>query len=322
MTIISIQKLEEFCENNGYLIKCIYTLQDDVAYIEYVQIISGDFILIDIIHSDYTVEIDSPEYNSYIVLIENLTDTIVSETHVIEDMVNLSDEHYMDHYKPTNITLTDSDILKKNQLRQLHRINQCIKKKDYTMSIFDKTNLYMLNENEKHIIYSIKIPLDTKRMILTTSITLFYTKIQHINEDIQYLKESIYKHLYTIQEKHIQDFDKLFKKSLSPIFVQELYNKTMYTDDTLKNFLVQFIQLCQQITTNEKQLLSQNDTDMDIKLNQLYNIKDKTIQKIIYSRSLRDHLILSVDEFVYENLILLKLIEQNNECINNILNSI
>ena len=324
MTNISISKLEDFCEQNGYLIKYIYINNNKIIYLEYVHIHSGDFILIDIINSEYQIDLDDEEYQKYILLLEMKKNSSNTNDN-ITDMIPTLDDSLLAEYKPNNLCLTDCEIHTKNQIQQLHRINQCIKKKDYTMNIVDKQHLYIYNKENHTDIYTINLPINMKRMILTTTITLFYTKIQSINEDIKILKENIYKNLYDIQSKHMNQFNELFSSYLSPSFIHNLYDTMTYKDTTLKDFLLKFIQLCHQINAEESKLLTlKNSTDINIEpnLESLYNIKDKTIHKIISSRTIRDHLILSMDEFIYDNLILLKLIEQNIEAIDDIINTI
>lgn len=357
----SFTKLDLLLQSNGFIPKNIYTIDNYCVYIE-ISCISTTEIFLLYIPSKFNIKPD--KYNTYKLkyvdiekgdnIVEKYADEPdnydikndytgidIDDIDKMDDLENNLTENYNREIMLKNLNKEDKDILK-DIIRQLNRFKFCTQNIDYKLSILYKNYLCSIKRDDTIECYYINnYPIKIERnLYVSIDLKSFYKKIKNVNEDINIVKESIYKILNQNQIKNSRILaDMLENKEKLLTYSDIIFKKKEYYQQYLKELQ----NMLKKLNSNEEELLNQKNSiksqvtnygikgvhsdiqnshnifQIDTKLTKLYELRNELIIDIIKTRSEQENIVLEVDKILFDNSIMLNEIIKNFNSITQII---
>ena len=282
--VLSYEKLELLLNNNGVVIKKIFSMNQECVMLEVLCIINANCFII-YIPSKYSIpvpdlenvfdldyfDLDKDE-NIAMEYGENPDDLDLEKNY---ESINLQNDHITenklnDNYNhPLSLTNNKYKEIKnvKEVVRQLNRLKFCTKNLKYNLSIIFKNYICTIktdNNINVFIIDSYNINNENKNLLVTIDLNNFYKKIDTFLDDIITIRDGIYKILNKNHTNNLKNLKKLLKteKKLT-IFSEKISEKKKkYNSD-----LLEFEKLLKKLYKKEKNIIT--------KINDLHEKNDK-----------------------------------------------
>lgn len=243
-------------------------------------------------------------------------------------------EHLNNTYKH-HIVLDEMDskesIIVKELFRQLKRLRYSVHGIQHKIALFDNPFMGILDKHDGIHIYKIEnIPRAkaAKKMVIVVNFRIFYDKVAIIEEETSQIVTSIYSILNNNQKTHTRNIDTIMKNREN-IILQS--NKLLDKKQEYINLLDQHSQLLSELeayeknTQHELQQLQIGNADnmhsdmkktykknrLEKKLKGMKKTKTKIIDTMQEIRSKNEHLTLTLDTILFDNIVMLDKIFKN-----------
>lgn len=341
---LSLSKLQEFLINQDFKPINYFSLNGEYRYIEVFsdKIANSLFIYIS---SKYKFNDETASYKLKSIDIEDtgtaedyIDDNSVSKKYT-HTKININSENVQDtlenNYKHS-IDLKDmasDDLLAlKTGYRQIKRLRYCVETLNYKIGIISKGYLISIKRNDIECFLIKKYPRDSsKKFFVVIDLENFYKNIDNIHRDIAVVKQSIYTILEKNQEIHIDLIDQIIKnkKYISIVpekvsnkkaeyekMISELYTmlKTLNTkEDSIKIDMKKSgaIDIYSDIERAHKR------KQMEKELEKVLELKRNVIVSIIENNKKLQDLILTTDELLFDNAMMIDKVLENFRKLNN-----
>lgn len=237
----------------------------------------------------------------------------------------------------------NKDVVKLREVfRQLRRLKFCTQSLKYKLAIVFDHHICCIRRDDTYECFAIQGPSlgEEKRLMVTIDLETLYEKIDTVSVDIKTIRNGVCKVLDKNQNKHIRDIQKMLEqKNKLLVFsgiVKEKKDKYSKALERLENLLADLVVVekknMEKFVEAEEKFLSQNNLkgmNADIeRSNQIYkfeteisrinSIKQELIRNILTARSKRENLSLSVDNIVFDNIVMIDAVIKNFTKLSNI----
>jgi hypothetical protein len=356
---LSLAKLEKLLVDKGFVVMNYFELDGSCFYILLFAIKTADIFLM-YIPSKYTFSITN-ETNSYKIKyidIDN-SDNVPDEYAVKQEDVDIEDiygntnielslekknmeEELENNYKrPISLRdISGNDTLTLKAInRQLRRFKYCVQNIKYKLAVLYKNYICAIRRDDSIDFFSIKnYPRnDAKKLVIIIDLETFYETNENLLEDIQTVRESIYKLLEKNQETQVKIISKILEKKRDIITMpQELERKkNMYNKMTRELFIMlntiteaedKINYKIESLDQKYKDPNLQNDISkahekdqLDKEIDKINTIKSEIGKNILALREKRENKILSIDKLSFDNAVMLDVILKNFSKLKSIL---
>ena len=251
---------------------------------------------------------------------------------------NLNLEKKLEKKYQKNITLkdiTNEDVKNlKSIYRQLTRLKNCVKDINYKISILYKSYIFVIRRDNTIDVLSIEnfnIQTDIKKLFIIIDLEMFYKKKINFLSDINNLKLGINNVLKKIKKKHnnimkllLEEKDTFLNFLIKKNKEQDIYKNNI---TELKSMLITIIsseknileKINKETLNNNNQYSSRNNdfkNSMSIyrlnkELDRVQNLKKNIIELIIIINEKDENNILSIDNTLFDNCIMINTIIKN-----------
>lgn len=348
---LSLAKLEKLLVDKGFVVMNYFELDGSCFYIVLFAIKTADIFLM-YIPSKYTFPITN-ETNSYKIKyidIDN-SDNVADEYAVKQEDVNIEDiygntnielsvekknmeEELENNYKrPISLRdISGNDTLTLKAInRQLRRFKYCVQNIKYKLAVLYKNYICAIRRDDTIDFFSIKnYPRnDSKKLVIIIDLETFYEANENLLDDIQTVRESIYKLLEKNQETQVRIISKILEKKKDIITMpQELERKkNIYNKMTRELFVMlntiteaedKINDKIESLDHKYKDSNLQNDINkahekdqLDKEIDKINTIKSDIGKNILALREKRENKILSIDKLSFDNAVMLDVILKN-----------
>jgi hypothetical protein len=264
-----------------------------------------------------------------------------------EEELEIGDENVTDklidaYRRP--ITLRDlrigDAIDLKDVFRQLARLKYCVQAIRYKLVIIYKSYLCVLGADDSIGCFYIRdFPkIDQRRLLIAADLELLYKKIETIFQDIRQVREGIYRVLNTNQNSHTRNLQKLLERRAEvALSSQKVHQKK----ETFKAYIQNFEKLLDSTLRSELATLEKlynledgaNEAGASMKgvfqdidkshqkkriedeLNRVEKIKEEIVTNIMSLKDKNEHVALTVDKILFDNIVMLDNIYKNFELL-------
>ena len=347
-TKLSINKLEKFLKNNGFLTREFFIIGKMCCYINIISVETSETFLI-YIPSKYDIEISEGEgvykikeldiansistVEEYTTQDDNSLSSLYNDLGVDNKEVSKSLECNYD----VELKINDSqnEVLKdlRDLSRQIKRLKLCLKNIKYRTAIIYKTFLCVVTRHDSIECYNIeKYKKTNRRIFIITDLDLMYNNMDKIKSDITFLYEGISNVLNMNQDKHCNKIHMLLDEFKS---MEDYYTNIFNIKNNYQRYFNNFNLLLQQINQEEIEKNRELNT-MDLRVNShntdRYNakilkdlenikkIKQSIILNILKIREKKDNILLVLDNMLFDNIIMLDQIKKNCKKIRELIN--
>ena len=251
---------------------------------------------------------------------------------------NLTDHLEEKYNHPVSLKDNNKDNNSKDLkeiFRQLRRLKFCTQNLKYKIAIRFNNYLCCIRRDDTYecfFIYSFGGSSD-KKLMVTIDLETLYEKIDSVSIDIKTVREGIYRVLDKNQGKHIQNIHKLLEQKL---VLTKFSNIVLKKKEQYSTYLKSLEQLLFDLTCAEKKnihkLIETEDkysgqaslkglhSDIEkshqigkyeTELSRINSIKQELIQNILIVKSKHENLSLTVDNIVFDNIIMIDAIFKN-----------
>lgn len=252
---------------------------------------------------------------------------------------DLSREMIQRYKRPIHLPTIDDEehiLILKDLYRQIDRLKYCVQDIDYKLALNYQSYLCVLNKGDGSDLFQIiDYPLNSsRRLLISVDLKNLYGRIDQTDKDMRKIRESIYKLIRNVQNVHFRKIEMLLGNKSS---FKDVYNDIKKMDTKYKENISNYTALLEKILCSEKEMLQQissvtsngtlqNDIDkshfnhnLEQKLDHLYTVKDEAVTNMLILRDKRDHLSLTVDKILFDNIIMTSTILKNFDLLSNIL---
>lgn len=337
----SLRKLDKIFESKGFVINKLYYRKDDdrdnYKYIEIIYIKDATIVLIDL--GKYEITRESKISNAYEILPQTVLDddyntlpeqidisSSYSEISHIDNALE-SEEKALDMYNREillNKPVSKSQDNLKSVYKQLKRLLLTVKGLSYKISIIDTDCLCSLNSKNDIQAYTVKNYTNVSRQIIITMSIEDFVRTENINDDVNKILFQFYDILnknQTHQTHKIQtmiDSKKSIVKSSNNLL--SLKKKFM---DKISKLQHNFKDISEKETETYRKIKSGSLSD-DVKykyeqsLDTFEQSRKAIINEIVGLKNELNHITLSVDNLLFDNMLMLIRIANNFKLLDNI----
>ena len=237
----------------------------------------------------------------------------------------------------------NKDVVKLREVfRQLRRLKFCTQSLKYKLAIVFDHHLCCIRRDDTYECFAIQGQSlgEEKRLMVTIDLETLYEKIDTVSVDINTIRNGVCKVLDKNQNKHIRDIQKMLEqKNKLLVFagiVKEKKDKYSKALERLEKLLVdlvvvekknmeKFIEAEEKFSrqTNLKGMnadIERSDQiyKFETEISRINSIKQELIHNILTARSKRENLCLSVDNIVFDNIVMIDAVIKNFEKLSNI----
>jgi hypothetical protein len=339
---LSINKLEEFITEKGFVINKFFTMDGSCFYIEVICVKTADIFLL-YIPSKYEI---SPSSNANVYKIktidmtnaENFVDEYTGqqgefdiENRYGNMQINLNSKNRMDENLENNykhaITLEDISkedlIVIKSIYRQLKRLKYCVQNIKYKIAIIYKNYICAIRRDDSIDCFSVKDYPYThyKGLMIIVDLETFYDKHEQLSEDINVVYNSIFHVLERNQHTHVNMVEKIIetKKDIVSIPFLAEQKKIKYDQmlsqlyDMLKKIIEVENKFIEKLSNIENGNFDNLQKDIDKiyektnvlkELDKINTIKVGLSKTIFILKEKRENMILSIDKIMFDNTVM------------------
>jgi hypothetical protein len=348
---LSLAKLENMLLNKGFVVINYFELDEACFYIELFAVKTADTFLM-YIPSKYTFPITSG-INSFKIKyldIDN-ADNVPDEYAVKQDDVDIEDiygntnielsadkknmeEELENNYKrPISLRdISGNDTLTLKAIhRQLRRFKYCVQNLKYKLAVMYKNYICAIRRDDTIDFFSVKnYPRnDSKKLMIIIDLETFYESNENLVNDIQIVRDSIYKLLEKNQGTQARMISKILENKKDVIVMpQELQRKKVrYNKMTRELFVMlnimtdaenKIIEQLEGLNTKYQETTLENDINkaherdkLEKELDKINTIKSDIGKNILVLREKRENKILSIDKLSFDNAVMLDVILKN-----------
>jgi predicted DNA-binding protein YlxM (UPF0122 family) len=349
---LSLRKLENLLASKGFVSTKFFELDGSCFYIELYSIQTADTFLL-YIPSKYTFQFtDEPNVFKIKYLEMSGADNITDEYAMKQEDLNIEDiygdtnielphgkqnlEQNLENYYKHPITLKDisneDTMVLKAIYRQIKRFKYCVQNLKYKLSILYKNYICAIRRDDSIDCFSIKnYPRDNfKKLLIIVDLETFYEKSEKLIDDVQIVRDSIYKLLEKNQGTHSRVITKILenkkeiviipdqlekKKAIYNKMTQELFlmlNKMTLTEQKIQAELDLLLQSNDQGTNIQHDITKAHQkAKLDKELDKINSIKSEIGKNIVSIREKRENKILGIDKISFDNAVMLDVMLKN-----------
>jgi hypothetical protein len=250
---------------------------------------------------------------------------------------NLTDHLEEKYNHPVSLKDNKKDNSKELReiFRQLRRLKFCTQNLKYKIAIRFDNYLCCIRRDDTYecfFIHGFGGSLD-KKLMVTIDLETLYEKIDSVSIDIKTVRECIYRVLDKNQGKHIQNIHKLLEQKL---VLTKFSNIVLKKKEQYSTYLKSLEQLLVDLIRAEKKIIDKlietedkysgqaslkglhSDIEKshqigkyETELSRINSIKQELIQNILIVKSKHENLSLTVDNIVFDNIIMIDAIFKN-----------
>ena len=348
---LSLAKLENLLVSKGFVVINYFELDDACFYIELFAVKTADTFLM-YIPSKYTFRITNGtnSFNIKYLDIDN-ADNVPDEYAVKQDDVDIEDiygntnielsadkknmeEELENNYKrPISLRdISGNDTLTLKAIhRQLRRFKYCVQNLKYKLAVMYKNYICAIRRDDTIDFFSVKnYPRnDSKKLMIIIDLETFYDSNENLVNDIQIVRESIYKLLEKNQGTQTRMISKILENKKDVIVMpQELQRKKVrYNKMTRELFVMlntmtyaenKITEQLEALNTKYQESSLENDINkaherdkLEKELDKINTIKSDIGKNILVLREKRENKILSIDKLSFDNAVMLDVILKN-----------
>jgi hypothetical protein len=295
---LSIEKLETFLNNKGFIPNKYFVLDSYCYYIEILSIKNSEIFLLyiptkynfkikkgnNVYKIEYT-DLDFEKDTTDIDYTDNIDENDIEKCYGRYELdINFNDKNdtissqLENNYKKniilSNIEKKDSREIK-NITKQMNRLRFCIQNIKYKISIMYKNYICSIKRDDTIQCYSIKnySGVIQNKLYITADLEILYSNIESLVLNIQTIKEEIEHILEKNYFSHIKIIHKLLQEKNDIIkFPDNAYNKKKIYEE----YLEESNKMLEDSITSEKNII-----DKIYELNETYNTDIKSLNKDI-----------------------------------------
>lgn len=235
------------------------------------------------------------------------------------------------------------DVIKlKEVFRQLRRLKFCTQSLKYKLAIVFDHHLCCIRRDDTYECFAIQGQSlgEEKRLMVTIDLETLYEKIDTVSDDIKTIRNEVCKVLDKNQNKHIRNIQKMLEQKNKLLAYagslkekKDKYSKALERLEKLLDDLVLVEKKNMEKFIEEEEKFSRQSNlkgmNADIeRSNQIYkfetevsrinSIKQELIRNILTARSKRENLSISVDNIVFDNIVMIDAVIKNFRKLSNI----
>jgi hypothetical protein len=348
---LSLSKLENLLSSKGFIANKFFVLDGTCFYIELFATKTADIFLL-YIPSKYNFEVYDRDNIYKIKYIEmdgtdNITDEYAGkqEDFDVEEVygntnIELSpdkehiEEHLESNYKRP-ISLKDisneDTLVLKAIYRQMRRFKFCVQNLKYKLGIIYKNYICSIRRDDSIDCFIMKhYPReDCKKLMIIVDLETFYEKSDKIVDDVQVVRESIYRMLERNQGIHTRVITKIVENKKDIILIpQQVEKKRLVYDSMMK----QLKDMLDTMSSSEQKVLEElyslddksqeggiqneiskahNKSRLEKELDKINSIKTEITKNILHLREKRETKILTIDKISFDNAVMLDTMIKN-----------
>ena len=237
----------------------------------------------------------------------------------------------------------NKDVIKLREVfRQLRRLKFCTQSLKYKLAIVFDRHLCCIRRDNTYECFTIQGESlgEEKRLMVTIDLETLYEKIDTVSVDIKTIRDGVCKVLDKNQNKHIREIQKMLdQKNKLLVFagtVKEKKDKYSKALEKLEKLLADLVIVEKKnmetfVEAEEKLSRQSNLKGMNADIersNQIYkfetevsrinSIKQELIRNILTARLKRENLSLSVDNIVFDNIVMIDAVIKNFAKLSNV----
>lgn len=348
---LSLEKLEKLLVSKGFVVINYFELDEACFYIELFAVKTADTFLM-YIPSKYNFPItkDTNSFKIKYLDVDN-ADNVPDEYAVKQDDVDIEDiygntnielsadkknmeEELENNYKrPISLRdISGNDTLTLKAIhRQLRRFKYCVQNLKYKLAVLYKNYICAIRRDDTIDFFSVKnYPRhDSKKLMIIIDLETFYESNENLLNDIQVVRESIYKLLEKNQGTQVRIISKILENKKDVIVMpQELQRKkARYNKMTRELFIMlntmadaenKISEQLEALNTKYQESSLENDINraherdkLEKELDKINTIKSDIGKNILVLREKRENKILSIDKLSFDNAVMLDVILKN-----------
>ena len=348
---LSLAKLENLLASKGFVVINYFELDEACFYIELFAVKTADTFLM-YIPSKYTfpitnginsfkikyLDIDNADNvpDEYAVKQEDVDiEDIYGNTNIelSADKKNMEEELENNYKRPISLRdISGNDTLTLKAIhRQLRRFKYCVQNLKYKLAVIYKNYICAIRRDDSIDFFSVKnYPRnDSKKLMIIIDLETFYHSNENLLNDIQIVRESIYKLLEKNQGTQARMISKILENKKDVIVMpQELQRKKVrYNKMTRELFVMlntmtdaenKIIEDLEALNTKYQESTLENDINkaherdkLEKELDKINTIKSDIGKNILVLREKRENKILSIDKLSFDNAVMLDVILKN-----------
>jgi copper chaperone CopZ len=348
---LSLAKLESLLTTKGFVVINYFELDGSCFYILLFAVKTADVFLM-YIPSKYTFPItnETNSYNIKYIDIDNC-DNVADEYAVKQDDVdieniygntnielslekkNMEEELENNYKRPIAIRdVSENDTVTLKAInRQLRRFKYCVQNLKYKLAIIYKNYICAIRRDDSIDFFGIKnYPRQpSKKLMIITDLETFYESSDNIPDDIQTVRESIYrlleknqgtqtriistimenrKHLLTLPkelEKKKEQYDRMTRELF--VMLETMTEAENKINEELENINIKY-----KDPNLQNDITKAHERDkLEKELDRINSIKSEIGKNILALREKRETKILSTDKLAFDNAVMLDVILKN-----------
>lgn len=351
--MLSLGKLEKLLYSKNFTVLSYFSLDKLCVYMEIVSMITGDVLFL-YIPSKYSfpMEGQKPCYEVEYLDIDNDVEKIAHSFATQPDSLELSSSYRSVSVNDTsanstgltkelendyrhNITITDRNNKEKKNvndiIRQIRRLKLCVESTRYKICIIYKDCMCSIRRDDELELIRIKnYPVtDQLRLCVRTDLEFVYTKLEFLQDNIHTIKNNLFSVLINNQQKNSANLRKLLQeKERVHNYIATSISSYQISDNRLKSL----IEMLQVIVRKEKSLVNEINTfgnqpigtsNYDTighqrELIRIRQLKSEIVTTILHVNKSKEHSVLSIDNVLFDNQIMLKQVLENFSNLSNI----
>ena len=356
---LSLAKLENLLVSKGFVVINYFELDEACFYIELFAVKTADTFLM-YIPSKYNFPITNGTNSFKIKYLDiDNADNVPDEYAVKQDDVDIEDiygntnielsadkknmeEELENNYKrPISLRdISGNDTLTLKAIhRQLRRFKYCVQNLKYKLAVIYKNYICAIRRDDSIDFFSVKnYPRnDSKKLMIIIDLETFYDSNENLLNDIQIVRESIYKLLEKNQGTQARMISKILENKKDVIVMpQELQRKKVrYNKMTRELFVMlntvtdaenKISEQLEALNTKYQESSLENDINkaherdkLEKELDNINRIKSDIGKNILVLREKRENKILSIDKLSFDNAVMLDVILKNFSKLKSIL---
>jgi len=356
---LSLAKLENLLVSKGFVVINYFELDEACFYIELFAVKTADTFLM-YIPSKYNfpitngtnsfkikyLDIDNADNvpDEYAVKQEDVDiEDIYGNTNIelSADKKNMEEELENNYKRPISLRdISGNDTLTLKAIhRQLRRFKYCVQNLKYKLAVIYKNYICAIRRDDSIDFFSVKnYPRnDSKKLMIIIDLETFYDSNENLLNDIQIVRESIYKLLEKNQGTQARMISKILENKKDVIVMpQELQRKkARYNKMTRELFIMlntmtdaenKISEQLEALNTKYQESSLENDINkaherdkLEKELDNINRIKSDIGKNILVLREKRENKILSIDKLSFDNAVMLDVILKNFSKLKSIL---
>ena len=359
--MLSFQKLMSFIDKRGYLCSTVYTFHSKCIYLEVTCKKKSNIYYI-YIPSKYDILIPTSGTKYNCVELKYISDVFVQKNVLEQYAGGDTDESYKNYKNiildPRYNVSRDIEGLLSNQyekqieldkkatyqnndlkciVRQLSRLQNCFSQIEYKLVLVYKKYLCVIcRDNSVDCYFVQKLHFPKRNLFITFDLEMLYSTTSYdLENDLNKVKQSMYKIFKTNRENHLRNIMSMFTNQSSMINTIQIINKT---DKKISNDLSQHQLLLHQLnqkessthkslqklikekssfTQDSKQIRKKNNLIASLK--KIIELQNEILKGSTNAYQCKNNLLLEVDNILFDNIVLLDQIHQNFNILDQIL---